>query len=159
MTDRQKFAKLFFGAFDVRGTLFIDGLDPAGNTHLAKIEGGCNARGFADLYTTNSIGFPGGIAVDKSDDIAIEDQAASTVYVYPQPVRRMLGAPSSSISLCEAGDAVDFALTRSTDNLFIADAGAAAATKYGYPAGGRHKIMIPIAGQPIGVAVTITEIP
>jgi hypothetical protein len=78
VADPTNFAIVFYDAFSDKGNLYIAGFDPSFNAVVGEIAGGCNATKITLLTTTNTLGFPSGIQVDKADRVAILNGSGST---------------------------------------------------------------------------------
>jgi hypothetical protein len=157
--SNSDWARIYFDAFNAKGTLFIDGEDPNGDVLVGEITGGCNAKAITTLKTSNAIEFPGGVQVTKSGDIAIDDQEGYAVYTYKPPVKGSLGTPVSTTALSGASDPVTYAFTSTEKDLWTADAGLEAAEEYAYTAGGSPLKAESGLTEPIGVATTPVEVP
>jgi hypothetical protein len=157
--SNSDWGRIYFGAFNSRGDLFIDGEDPDGNVLVGKITGECSAKSITTLSVGNTIFFPGGVQVTKQDKIVIDDQEGAAVYTYNPPVKGSLGQPVATTPLSDVSDPVTFALTNSVKDLWTADAGLAASQEFAYPAGGSAIATISGLTEPIGVVVTPAEVP
>jgi hypothetical protein len=151
--------RVYFGAFNTKGTLFIDGEDPSGNVLVGEVTGGCSAKTITTLKVSNAITFPGGVEVTKTGDIAIGDQSGAAVYTYKPPIKGSLGAPVTTTPLTGASDDVTFSFTSTLKDLWTADAGLAAGEEYAYTAGGSPVKGISGLSLPIGVIATPVEVP
>ncbi|HEX8816850.1 MAG TPA: hypothetical protein VF753_15235 [Terriglobales bacterium] len=153
----SSFFEYYFCAFDSKGNLFVDGRDDNGNTILGVVlsatAGGSTLK---VISTGNTIEFPGGIAVNASGQVAIDDQDASTVYTYNGLAHGSLGNPIKTTPLSGVGDGVNFAFMGGGKTLWVADAVNLNLTQYNYPKGGSsiNTITPSGAGLLIGVAVT-----
>ncbi len=143
---------VLFDAFDQRGNLYIDGFGTSRVAALGEISGECKAKKIKSLTTSNHIGVPEGIQVDKAGRIAILDQGDDTIYAYNPPHDRALGNPVSTTPLLGIS-ANTFVFLASGVDLYAGsnwgDAG-----EYHYPAGGTAKKMITTSGSAWGLAVT-----
>lgn len=131
-----KWANVYFAAFDKTGNLYVDGRDVNGSTLIGVIAGGCKATSIATLSTVNAIGFPGGIAVLASGNIAIDDQTAGNISTYAPPSGGSLGSPVATTTLAGARDVVTFKMKAFDRNIWASDAAASLTSKFAYPGGG-----------------------
>jgi hypothetical protein len=128
-------ARVFFGAFDASGDLFIDGVDPLGHVAVGEVLGGCKARSIKTLKTSNAIASPGGVQV-ADGHILIADQGNKAIYTYALPTGGSLGSPSRTTLLKPTSIPVGIAMIEGDRKVWVADATLAAnATEYTYPAG------------------------
>jgi hypothetical protein len=138
--------------FDDRGNLYVDGYG-ATSPVVGEIKGGCHAKNITLLTTTNSINYPGGIKVDKTDGIAILDVGNKALYTYGPPKNGSLGSPISTVQLQAFNILYAFAFAASGRDVYV---GAATSgyqvAEYSYPAGVLRKSFN--AGGGVGVAVT-----
>jgi hypothetical protein len=153
-------SRVYFGAFDGNGNLYVDGEDSNGEVVLGEIAKlTTSGKILSSLTYTGTILFPGGIEVTTAGKIAIGDQEAGTIYTFKQPKKGSLGSPVDTTPLTGSGDAATFAFTKSNKDLWIADAINGAA-KYAYPAGGNPLKIFSIPGaEPIGVALVPAAVP
>ncbi len=153
--------EVFFGAFDAKGNLYIDGLDSAGHTTFGIVAGGIKGAAITPLTTSNTFSFPGGVAVTTQGLIAIDDQVGRTIYTYnpPNAKTRSLGSPVFTTTLAGANDPVTFAFTENNRFAVTADAGNGTAALYRFPAGGSLINRLNFSYQPMGVAINPPEIP
>jgi hypothetical protein len=163
-----QFDKFFFAAFDSKANLFVDATNANGAASVGIVRGmhcaatAQNPNVIEYLRLPNTLGGPGGIAVDKADEIAIADPANQQIDVYPAYSTAAntvpnLGAPSTvTLSGSERPEGIvfDSAATR----VSVADAAAGTAEEYGFPGGGAGTKLTNL-GQPDGIAQTPAEIP
>jgi hypothetical protein len=154
----KNWTAIYFGAFDATGNFFIDGQTSSGSVLVGVVQGGCSAFSITTLTIGNTINFPGGVQVTPSNQIAIADQSADSIFTYNHPVGNSLGNPVDVTSLTGASDPVEFAISRG-GSLWTADAGLSSAVKYAYPAGGSAKMTIKGLKLPIGAAVNPLLVP
>ncbi len=153
------FAKAYFDAFDAKGDLYVDGLNSLGAFVVGEIPAAsCTSQAITSLTTGNSVGFPGGIEVTKSGEVAIDDQAAGSIYTYNTPVAGSLGTPVTTTPLTGAGDAVTFSFTSTLKTVWDAD-GDGTANSFAYPAGGSPISTIRGFQYAIGVLAIPAQIP
>jgi hypothetical protein len=131
---------VYFGAFDARGDLYVDGQDLAGNTLIGVVKGGCSAAHIETLSTSKPLGFPGGIGVTPRGDLAILDQLVAAVDTYKPPVGLKLGAPVATTPLTDGGGNLIFA--RSGTTLWTLSSNVGPVLEYAYPAGGSPLVTI-----------------
>ena len=142
--------RIFFGAFDDKGNLYIDGRDPSGNVLIGVVTGGCSAKKITTL-TGAAIGYPGGIQVAPNDNVLIDDQTVATIYTYKPPVNHAFGAPVASTVLSGASDSVFISLNATAKDIYDTDAGNLVVQEFAYPAGGSAlKTFIPSGVQSVG---------
>jgi hypothetical protein len=151
-------------AFDGKGNLYVDGLDPNGNVVVGEIPRAASGGStFEQLTTTNTIGFPGGIQVATAGgQIAIEDAGNHAIYTYNPPSGGSLGAPTQITPLGGSASPQTFAFTRNMTNLYTADSASGDVFEYTYPAGGTAVSSFTIGGvdgYPYGTAVIPTQYP
>lgn len=128
-------SRVYFGAFDASGTLFIDGQNASGNTLVGDVSGGCSATSITTLTVGNTILFPGGVQV-LSGNILIDDQLGPAIYTYAPPSGGSLGSPTATTLLMSGTDPVTFAMKKSGLDLWAAsNGGQAGGFKYTYPGG------------------------
>ncbi len=157
----RDFQVLLFGAFDRRLTLFVGGETKSGTMRLAEIFGGCEAKVFTQLTTTNQIGMPGGIKVDPNDNILVADQGGQDIDVYAHPPSTQihsLGAPTAVIPLNGIQVPVGIALNDTATDVYVADA-RGNDYEYAYPGGGSPIATMKQSGEPVGIALTPAERP
>ena len=151
-----------FGAFDDKGTFYIDGQGPSYGSTFGEVKGGCSAKRIRLLTTTNNGGIPDGIQVDKADHVAaLQNQSGqATIYTYDRPKNGSLGNPISSTPMTGSPGAYTFAFLRSGNALYTAVDGQGVAAQYDYPAGGAAEKSIPLTTKgPAGIAVTPPLVP
>jgi hypothetical protein len=149
------FARVMFAAFDKRGDLYIDGLNGGYQTSFGLVSGGCGATSITSITPVYTVGFPGGIQIDKAGRIAFADPSRQQVATFDPPVNDTFGAPVTTTPLTGAISPLGFALLASGKALYVADSGGPGlAEEYQYTAGGSAINTIAVGGQPIGVAVT-----
>lgn len=149
------FARVFFAAFDANGLLYVDGLNGGYQASVGTVFGGCNARGISNIGLIYTIGFAGGIQIDRAGRIAIVDAVRTQVDTYDPPVSGNFGNPVSTSPLDGSVSPLGIALLASGNHFYVADsAGAGVAREYAYTAGGAPQNAIAVGGQPLGVAVT-----
>jgi len=161
ITDSD-FFYYYFCAFDKTGNLFFDGRSSSGSVVVGEIAGAGKGKTTAvTLTTSNSIEFPGGVAVNTKNQILIDDQEGFAVYTYNQPKKGSLGSPVETTPLTGAGDPVNIALVSTDKDLWDADASTLTVNEFAYPKGGSaiDTITPSGAGLLIGVAVTPAEVP
>ncbi len=148
-----------FCAFDAKGNLYVDGYGL--DTFVGEVVGGVTGTSLTPLTTSNTIGFPGGVQVTKTGDIAIEDQLFAAIYTYRSPSNHSpangsLGSPLSTTPLTNASSPITFALSAS--NAVVAVTTGNQVSKYAYPAGGSPlgATHFPAGAQPYGVAINPT---
>jgi hypothetical protein len=149
-------------AFDGKGNLYLDGLDPSGYGILGEIPNATSGGStFEQLATANFIGFPAGIQVTTAGGrIAIEDADSLAIYTYNPPSGGSLGAPTRMTPLGGSSFPLSFAFTKDMTNLYLADGGNAQdAAEYAYPTGGKAVSTITVGGAPYGTAVIPTQYP
>ncbi len=158
VADPTNFQSLITDAFDDVGDLYVGGLASTNTTVIGKIFGGCKAKKIRVLGTSNSIGFPDSIQIDKADRIAILDGYPSNVIdTYVRPKHGSLGNPVSVTPL-QASVPNAFAFLASGRDLYTAD-GNGVADEYDYPAGGTPEKIISGSGGSLSVAVTPPLVP
>jgi hypothetical protein len=147
----------YFAAFDGKGNLYVDGLDANGNTLIGVVTGGCKATKITTLGGAK-IAYPGGLQISSKGDILIDDQQAtpSTVYTYAPPLKNVFAKPVATTPLTGTSDAVAISLDSTSKNLYEANATAADAQVFSYPAGGKAlKTFTPAGAQfPDGIYVS-----
>jgi hypothetical protein len=149
------FARIMFAAYDKSGDLYIDGLNSGYQTTFGLVEGGCGATSITYLNSVYTVGFPGGIQIDKAGRIAFADPVRQQVVTFDPPVNDAFGEPVTTTPLTGAISPLGFALLASGSDLYVADSGGPGlAEEYPYTAGGSAINTIAVGGQPIGVAVT-----
>ena len=149
------FAQVMFAAFDKRGDLYIDGLNSGYQTSFGLVIGGCEATNITSITPVYTVGFPGGIQIDKAGRIGFADPVRQQIATFDPPVNDTFGAPASTTPLTGAISPLGFALLASGTSLYVADSGGSGlAEEYRYTAGGSPINTIAAGGQPIGVAVT-----
>lgn len=153
--------EVYFCAFDGNGNLYLDGIDSTYSYFVAgEIVGGISGTAITTLTTSNTILYPGGVAVTTGGQVAFMDQGpGSAIYTYNPPVSGSLGSPVTTTPLSGASDPVSFAFDKTMTSVITADAGLVAANTYAYPAGGSplRTRQLRRGGLPIGVAITHTE--
>jgi hypothetical protein len=128
-------ARVYFGAFDASGDLFVDGLNPLGRVVVGEISGGCNARSIKTLKTSNKIISPGGVQV-ANGQLLIADQANKAIYAYALPSGGSLGSPTATTLLKPTSIPLGIAMVEGAQTVWVADGTYAAnATEYTYPGG------------------------
>jgi len=148
------FARVTFAAFDKTGNLYIDGLNGSAQTSIGVIAGGCKATSITNLAQVYTVGFPGGVQVDKTGRIVICDPVREQVDTFNPPVEGQLGTPISA-TLNGSRSPLGIALLASDKDVYTADsAGAGVSNEYAYTVSGKPKNTIAVGGQPVGVAVT-----
>ncbi len=158
--SNSTWSRVYFGAFDSKGNLFVDGSDANGNVLVGEVTGDCKATTITTLKVGNAIAFPGGIQITNDDDVAIEDQEGAAIYTYKPPANGSLGKPIATTPLKGASDPVTFAFTSTGTDLWTSDAGLIAADEFAYPKGGSPIASIKASlSEPIGVAVIPAEVP
>jgi hypothetical protein len=165
------FSKVLFDGFDAKGNLYIDGTDASGDPAVGEVVGGAHGKTIASLTLGNTLGYPGGIAVTTSGNIAICDQENLAIYTYGAPVNGSLGSPTATTPLTGAGDPIGIAFTHSNKGVWVADATHGDVPKMGahpdkffvssadrdlYPAGGVSKktILFSHGSEPSGIAIS-----
>ncbi|MGC2406683.1 MAG: hypothetical protein WA431_09800 [Candidatus Cybelea sp.] len=159
VADPTNFPYMWFGAFDDRGNLYIDGYNSSHNSIVGEIKGACNGKKITLLTTTNTIGIALGIKVDKTDRIAILDQGGPAIDTYTHPEKGSLGNPISTTPLTGSSDPVSFAFLASGRALYVADGTDDVANEYDYPAGGQIKNTISVGGISADTAATPPLVP
>jgi hypothetical protein len=169
--SNPSFAKVIFDAFDRNGNLYIDGTNASGGFVAGEIVGGVKGTAITVLTTGNTVGYPGGIAISKSGNIAICDQKNVEIFTYAPPVKGSLGSPTATTTLTGAGDPISIAFTRSNKGIWVADAASSgalqsgpvpnkvlvsSADKYSYTAGGNSKkaIFFSHGSEPNGIVIS-----
>jgi hypothetical protein len=128
-------SRVYFGAFDASGTLYIDGQNSTGHTLVGDVSGGCSATSITTLSVGNTIQFPGGVQV-LSGNILIDDQMVPAVYTYGPPSGGSLGSPIATTMLMTGTDPVTIAMMKDGLSLWAAsNIGQAGGFKYTYPGG------------------------
>ncbi len=164
VTDPPSFPPNFHvhAAFDHKGNLYVQGGQSGSNQFsvIGEITGGCKATSIQVLTTSNPLGGPGGIKVDKRGRIAIGDQKAAAIYAYNPPASGSLGKPVTTTPLSATPSLQNFAFLASGRDLYTADFYNTVA-KYAYPAGGAPKSSFLAFSQATisGVAVTPPLVP
>ncbi|HEY1427937.1 MAG TPA: NHL repeat-containing protein [Candidatus Tumulicola sp.] len=162
--SNANFAKVIFEAFDSKGNLYIDGTNASGGFVAGEIVGGVEGKTIAVLSTGNTIGYPGGIAITKSGEIAICDQENREIFTYNAPAQGSFGMPVATTTLSGAGDPINIVFTKTNKGIWLSDpAGGGPADKvlvpssdkYLYPAGTPTKaIFFSHGAQPTGIVLT-----
>jgi hypothetical protein len=149
------FTRVMFAEFDRKGVLYIDGMNGGYQTSFGLVTGGCNATSITNLGYVYTVGFPGGIQIDKAGRIAFCDPYRQQVATFDPPVNDAFGNPVSTTPLTGSISPLGIALLASGTNLYTADSGGSGlAEEYTYTAGGAAENSIAVGGQPIGIAVT-----
>jgi hypothetical protein len=162
VADPTNFAIVFYDAFDHNGNLYIAGFDPSFNPVVGEVAGGCNATTITRLATTNTLGFPSGIQVDKADRIAILNGVGSTnvIDTYDAPRNGSLGNPVSTTPLTTTSVPIAFAFLALGCDVYTAEQGnGGVANEYPFPVGGTPEKTITVGGSPQGVAVAPALVP
>ena len=123
--------RYYFGGFDSKGNFYNDGEDASGNVHVGVV-----LKGSAYDIDTGITGtaFPGGVEVSKKKStLNVLDQTCPCLRAYSLKAGHALLA---TVPLGDATDPVTFGFTKGDADLWVADAGAALANEYLYPAGG-----------------------
>jgi hypothetical protein len=145
--------RVYYGAFDASGTLYVDGLDFNNNALVGEVSGGCSATSITTLTVGNTFVFPGGVQVFNGN-ILLDDQVAAAIYTYAPPIGGSLGAPTATTTLMTGTDPVTFAMRKSGESLWVASNGAqAGGFKYTYPGGQFVKSITDGFQLVIGIAV------
>ncbi|MGA8100448.1 MAG: hypothetical protein WB810_17485 [Candidatus Cybelea sp.] len=137
VTDPSFSGSLHAAAFDHEGNLYVQGGQNGSNSFsvIGEIVGGCKATSLQVLTTSNTLGGPGGIKVDKQGRIAIGDQKAAAIFAYNPPTSGSLGSPVTTTLLQATPSLQNFAFVASGRDLYTADFNKTVA-EYVYPAGG-----------------------
>jgi len=157
--QNSSFYYYYFCAFDGNGSLFVDGRSSSGSVVVGEIPGATKGKTTLKVLTTdNSIEFPGGVQVTTKNEIAIDDQEASTIYTYKQPKNGSLGSPIATTPLNGSGDEVTFAFTQNNQDLWASDASSQnGVAEFAYPKGGSPLKTLPLPAG--GIALLPAEIP
>jgi hypothetical protein len=150
------FAQVMFAAFDASGALYIDGLNSGAQTSFGLVTGGCGATSITYIDYIYTVGFPGGIQIDKAGRIAFADPVRQQIATFDPPVGGAFGNPVTTTPLTGSVAPLGFALLASGKDLYVADSAGPPgfAEEYQYTIGGSAINTIAVGGQPIGVAVT-----
>lgn len=119
----------FFGGYDNRGNLFVDGFNSRDASGLVELKKGSNT--FETIATSNSVEFPGGVQFDGKY-VTVNDQAAHAIYRYA--VSGTTATLEGTVSLSGSSDCVQTSIT--TALVYCPDAGNVDVEVYEYPAGG-----------------------
>jgi serine/threonine-protein kinase len=136
----------FFVAADKKGDVFVDGFNNSFDTVVVE---------FPQASTTCttlpiSISFPGGLQVDKSSNLVVDDQEGDTKSYAPPGYTTVVATSDNGGS--ESYDPVTIALNKGNANIWTANAGAESLTQWPYPASGTPSLTISGFSEPIGVA-------
>jgi hypothetical protein len=150
---------LVSGAFGARGSLFLVGYGLLAAPQITVIQGGCSAPSVAYLTTGNVLHATGGIAVNRQNQIVIEDPDAAAIYTYENPFKSKaggaLGMPVATTPLGGFAETsaprATFAFSSLGDAVWVVNPTTGTIDKFRYPAGGK--------GQSVGLAVYPPEYP
>jgi DNA-binding beta-propeller fold protein YncE len=146
-TANGVFARYYFGGFDAAGNFYNDGTDGSGIAHVGIVAAGSTT----DVDTgIAGIGFPGGVQVAQQkkglEVLDVDDQSCPCIDQYSLPSLTFLG------SIQFGGvDPVTFALNKSDNDMWVADAGQESLEEFAYPAGGDPIYSLPGLSLPVGV--------
>ncbi|MBV9263879.1 MAG: hypothetical protein JO324_06110 [Candidatus Eremiobacteraeota bacterium] len=135
-----------YGAFDKSGNFYADGFDASLHVTVEEVVnaagGGTNET---DTGYGNTIGFPGGIAIDKMDTLDVVDEHCLCVYQFPS---------GNKITLDNVVTPTAIALQKDDAEIAVADYSAnGSVIFYAYPAGGAPIFYANNADYPDGVVI------
>jgi len=151
----------YFCAFDGKGNLYVDGIDPNSNVVIGEIPHATSGGStFEQLTTTNTVGSATSIQVTTAGgQIAIEDDQNQAIYTYNPPSGGSLGAPTQSTPLGGSEAPLTFAFTKNMTDLYVADAATGDVFEYAYPTGGTAVSTIAVSRHANGTAVIPAQYP
>jgi hypothetical protein len=150
-----------FAAFDAEGNLYVDGYNADFSAPvIGKINGGCNAKNFKILTTSNTLdGGAFSVHVSNHDRVSIMYGGGSGEFIdtYKQPIDDSLGAPvlSTPVELNRPPLAVAFTFSSLANVFYCAEQGGGGLlTKYDFPKGIAPENTVVVGNSPMDVAVT-----
>jgi hypothetical protein len=136
----------FFVATDSKANVYVDGFDTSFSAVVWEFPQG--SLSCTQLPIT--LNFPGGLQVDKSGNLLVDDQEGDTTSYAPPGFTTVVATSDNGGS--ESYDPVTIALTKGNANIWTATAGAETLTEWPYPASGTPSLTISGLAEPIGVA-------
>jgi len=139
--------RVYFGGYDKEGNFFADGINASGQTEVVEC-----LKGSSTPITTDVSGvqYPGGVMIHLVDgDLNVTDQNLQETDRFAVPGFSLVG----QVKYNGVVDPVQPNPDKGNHFIWVPDAGTSNVYVYPYPTGGNPLLTIPIAGQPIGVAV------
>jgi hypothetical protein len=129
LTDANSYGN-FFITCDTRGNVFVT-FDNGGPGGVDEYVGGVQS-GLVTLPI--QLGFPGGITIDSSGNLLVDDQKAQTVSEYSEN-----GIPTGKVIDTGSGDIVDIAITRKGTVVGGADSVNSVGKSWAFPSGAKRR--------------------